>query len=150
MRAGAATGETEQRAAGIRIPMRCAEPGKCRDQIHIESVGDAGCECLDFAGALDDSESVAQPLHDRPRHEHAAFECVTSLLATPGDRAQQPIVRLHGPVTRIQQGKTSGAVSVLGHAGRKAGLSEQRRVLIAGDARNRQCVIVDVNERRVF
>ena len=97
---------------------------------------------LDLARRLDDAEPVAQPLHHRAGDERAALERV----ARPRRRASTPTVVSSpfcdgtGARAGVHQHERAGAVGALGVAGGEAGLAEQRRLLIAGDARDRDAV----------
>ena len=61
----------------------------------------------------------------------SAYSLRARLRAGGGDQA---VCRLHRLVAGVQQHEAAGAVGVLRHAGRVAGLAEQRRLLVAGDA----------------
>ncbi len=50
----------------------------------------------------------------------------------PADRGQHAMPRLDRRVARVHQQETARAVGILGHAGRKAGLAEGGRLLVAG------------------
>ena len=124
----------EQRAAGARIPVRCAESGEGRHQIDAVAMRHRACQLLDFRGALDDAEPVAQPLHDRAADENAAFERVVDLIADlPRDRGDEIVLRFNRFVARVHHQEATCAVGVLDHAWLGAHLAEQRRVLVAGD-----------------
>ena len=84
-------------------------------------------------------EPVAQPLHDGPGDEDAAFERVLEAIfaAPPCDRRKQVVGGRDRSLAGIEQHEAAGAVRVLREAGREAGLPEQRRLLVAGDAGDR-------------
>ena len=130
--------EADDGAARCRIPLRRAEAGEGRHEVDVAGVGHAGGQRLDVGGALDDAEAVAQPLHRGAAHEHAAFERVLA-----GRRGARPPSSAGGGarpaacVAGVHQHEAAGAVGVLGHARREAGLAEQRRLLVAGDAGQR-------------
>ena len=92
-------------------------------------------------------EPVAQPLHHRAADEDAAFERVLGLAADlPGDGREQPVARRDRPLAGVLQQEAAGAVGVLRQPGRHAHLAEQRRLLIAGDAGDRD--VADAERRR--
>ena len=49
--------------------------------------------------------------------------------------------RYNGVVAGVHHDEASGAVGVLGHAGRRAALTEQRGLLIAGDSGDRDAIV---------
>ena len=71
----------DQRAAGLRIPVRRAEPGEGRHEDDAAGVRHAGGERLDVGGLADEAEPVAQPLHGGAGDEDAAFEGVFARFA---------------------------------------------------------------------
>ena len=79
-------------------------------------------------------EAVAQPLHGGAAHEYAAFERVLAGSAAPGHGREQAVPRGLRLAAGVHEREAAGAVGVLGHAGAEAGLAEQRRLLVAGDA----------------
>ncbi|KAG1388873.1 hypothetical protein G6F58_013417 [Rhizopus delemar] len=124
--------------------MRRAKTGESRHHEDVVRVRHAGGQGFDFFRALDDSQAVAQPLHRRAGHDHAAFQHVRggpAFLAGPGQapahRRQQMVLRLHGFFAHVHQHEAAGAVGVFRHARLEAGLPERGRLLVAGHARAR-------------
>jgi len=85
-------------------------------------------------------QAVAQPLHHGTADENAAFErdmpvrpsvCAALVVSS---RCRDVWKLLAG----VHQHEAAGAIGVLGHAGREAGLAEQRALLVAGHAADRQ------------
>ena len=76
-------------------------------------------------------------MHHGTAYEHRSLQGVVPFVGMPGHRRQQTIVRGQGLATGIHQHETSGAVSVLCHPRRKAGLAEKSSVLITRNARER-------------
>ncbi len=124
--------------------MRAAEARECGHEIDAAAVGHTRGERFDFAGVADDPEPVSQPLHDCARDEHAAFERVLIVVSVArrrwsasrcreGDRA----------VARGHQQEAARSVGVLRHARLEARLAEQRGLLIAGNAGDRDLVTVE-------
>jgi hypothetical protein len=90
-------------------------------------------------------EAVAQPLDDGAANEHAAFERVVGApVALPRHRRQQVVARRHGGRPRVEEQEASGAVGIFRHSRRVAGLSEQCRLLIPGNSRDRNRYAIDV------
>ena len=142
MRAPGAARQADDRAARIRVPVRRAQAGERRDDVDAPVVGDACRERLNLDRRAEEAHLVAQPLHDRPGDEHAAFEgvlffrvariaCAPQLGSSGG---QQAILRSHQLVAGVQQHEATGAVGVLRHSGAVAALAEERRLLVAGDS----------------
>ena len=100
-------------------------------------VGTVG-QRLGFTCLADDLEPVAEPLHHRARDEDRAFERVGGFaFELVGDGSEQAVLRAHGLVPGVEQGKAAGAVGGFHHAGRKAGLADGGGLLIARDAEDR-------------
>ena len=86
----------------------------------------------------DDAEPVAEPLHRGAGDEDRAFERVGPLaLELVGDGGEQPVPRHHRLVAGVEQREAAGAVGRLEHARLEAGLADRRRLLVAGDAEDR-------------
>ena len=64
--AGAA-GDTDDRAPGVRVPLRAAEPGEGRNEEDAVGVGHDCGQRPDLGGVVDDPEPVAEPLDGRRR-----------------------------------------------------------------------------------
>ena len=88
----------------------------------------------------DDLQPVAQPLHGRAGHEDGALEGVgqDAVGGAPGRRAEQPGVGALHRAPGVGQDERPGAVGALGVALVEAGLAEERRLLVARDAGDRQ------------
>ena len=84
------------------------------------------------------SEAVAQPLDQRAGDRDRALEHVGRLVVAElvADRGQQA-VGADDLLAGVDEQERAGAVGVLGVAGLEAGLAEQRRLLVAEDARQR-------------
>ena len=90
-------------------------------------------------GVLDQPQPVAQPLQGGAGDEDAALHRVGHLAVQPvGHRGQQAVARAHRLASGVLDQEAAGAVGALHHARRKAGLADQRRLLVAGHAQHRQ------------
>ena len=118
--------------------MRRAEPGKTGHQVKaLARVGARG-EIAGFGRSRDHAEPIAQPLHRRTGDKDAAFEGIGgAAVESIGDRRQQTVMGAGRRAADVDERKGAGAVSRFDHAGRKAALSDQRRLLIAGHRRDR-------------
>ena len=127
-------GEADDSPARVRVPVRSAQAGKGRHEIHAAGIGNAGGELLDVDRFADEAQAVAQPLHYRAAGEDAPFQrelLRTRLRRASGDQAALGRDRL---AAGVQKQEAPGAVGVLRHARLVAGLAEERRLLVAGDS----------------
>src|SRR5207302_1448861 len=126
-------------APRIMLPVRGVQPRKRRHEIHASIVLDGPRKCFDFRARADQAEVVAQPLHQRARDRNAALQCVMCRLAAKpeGNRREQTTFGLNGPLASVHQEKASSAISILCFTGTKAGLPDERSLLIAQNARDR-------------
>src|SRR5207248_3079681 len=84
------------------------------------------------------AETVAKPLHRGAGHERAALDRVPDAATdVPRDRREEAAVARTRLVAGIGEQEAARAVRVLRLAGGEARLAEQRRLLIAGEARDR-------------
>ena len=92
--------------------------------------------------ALDDAEVVPEPLDRGARDEGRAFEGVdgsaAELAEVPRDRGDQAVGRSRARRPDVGEHEAPGAVGRLRHAPLEAGLAEQGRLLVSGDARHRR------------
>ena len=117
--------------------MRRAQARKGRHEIDAAIVLHALGQSFDLGRGLDDAEPVAQPLNRRAGDEHAAFKRVfRAAVDLPGDRCKQIVLRWNRLLARVHEHEAAGAVGVLHHARIGAHLTEERGLLIAGDARD--------------
>ena len=125
-------------AARIRIPVRGSHARQCRNEIHSSAVRNRSGQILDFRRVPDDAETVPEPADHRSGDEDAAFEGIIHPVPYfPRDRGQQAVLGEHGLVAAVHEKETAGAVGVLHRPLLHAHLSEERRLLVADDARNR-------------
>src|SRR4030095_10621896 len=128
----------DDRPARVRIPVRRAESGKRGDEVHAAVVRDAQRERLDVCRGANETEAVANPLHDGAADEHAPLEGVFSAPADlPRDGGYQLLARGNRARPDVLQKEATGAVRVFRHARRPAHLTEERGLLIAGDSGDR-------------
>src|SRR5437867_8488948 len=125
-------------APRIMLPVRSVQPRKRRHEIHASIVLDGPRKCFDFRARADQAEVVAQPLHQRARDRDAAFKCVMCRFAAEPEcnRREQTALGLNGLLASVHQEKASSAISILCFTGTKAGLPDERSLLIAQNARD--------------
>src|SRR5260370_3482151 len=76
VRRGRTTGETNDGAAGIRVPVRRSQSNKRRNKIDATVVWDRKGQLFYFGRSADDLEAVAQPLDHSAGNEDASFQGV--------------------------------------------------------------------------
>ncbi len=149
LRPAGVAGDAEDGAPRIGVPIGRAEPGEGRHNGDAARVGDARGEGFDIGGRVDDAEAVAQPLHGGAGDEDATLERIgAGAVETIGDRGQQAVCRGDGLGPGVRQHEGAGAVGAFHHAGREAGLADERCVLIARDAGDRHRRAQKVGRRR--
>ena len=117
--------------------MRRAEAHKRGHDIAAGGIRNAACAVLRFCGAPDEPKLIPQPLDRRTRNEDGPFKrIIHAAFHAPGDGRHKAVAGGDGRVPRVHQKETSRAVGVLRFARRKAGLPEQRRLLVTRRARN--------------
>ena len=130
-----AASESKDRAARVGIPMGRSQSHEGRDEKYTAVVRHRVRQRFDFMGSSNHPQSVAQPLDDRAAHKDAAFEGILGYIFDfPGNRSNQPIGGRHRASTSVLQHETSGAVGIFRQAGMGASLAKQRRLLIPGNA----------------
>ena len=88
--------QADQQSAGVRVPVRRAQPHKRRHQHHPARVRYACGERLHLGRGADEFQIVAQPLHHSAADEDAAFERVLQAMLRAGrQRGNQPVLRAH-------------------------------------------------------
>ena len=128
-------GDAANGAVCVLVPIGGAHAGEGRDEVYAAVVRDRRRQGLDFGGAPDDAEAVAEPLDDGTAHEDGAFQGVIDLVADlPGDGGEEVVLREDGLLARVHQKEAAGAVGVLHAAGFGAHLAEEGGLLVAGDA----------------
>ena len=87
-----AAGQAEDRAAGIRVPVRGAEAGKRRNDVHAVGILHFGGEIFGIERVANQLHLIAQPLNRGARHKHRAFQRIVHLTArAAGDSRQQAV-----------------------------------------------------------
>ena len=109
-------------------------------QHHSAGIGNLIGEVVDLFGALNDLETVAQPLDHGAGIEKAAFKAVDgdSVCIGPPQGAQQPGVGPTDLVAGVDHEEGSGAVRAFAFSGLQAELSEGGGLLIPEHGLDRQ------------
>src|SRR6185503_15269740 len=81
---------------------------------------------------------ITQPFDQASRNENRTFERIAANVSElPGDGGEEAMLARTLRVAGIGEDEGTGTVSRLRIAGRKAGLADRRRLLIAGQSGNR-------------
>ena len=89
-----AASQADDRAAGVRVPIRRTQADERRHEIDAARIGRLGRQLLDLGRGADQAQPVAEPLHDRAGDEDRAFQAIGDLAAdAPADRRQQAMPR---------------------------------------------------------
>src|SRR5690606_22247083 len=121
-------------------PMRCAETDEAGHHVDVLlRIGRRGHRsCL--GGGLEQLEAVAEPLYGCARNEDRAFERISRLtIEAEADGREQAVLRADQLSAGIQYGEAARAVRGFHHARIEASLTDQRRLLVAGNAPDRDC-----------
>src|SRR5262245_29988126 len=97
--------QTGDHSASVLVPMWRVEARKSWNEVHASVVLHRASEHLDVCAVLDESQIVAEPLHERASDGDAAFERIASrsITETVGDGRQEPTIRTHQRVAGVQQ-----------------------------------------------
>ncbi len=133
------TREAGDNAARVGAPAWRVEARKGGHEINVAIVRDRARERFDGFAAVDDPEIVAQPLHQRPGDGDGSLQRVNGfrLAELIGERRHQPLGGDFRRLAGVHQQEAAGAVSVLGLARLQAGLPQQRALLVADRAGER-------------
>ena len=130
--------QADDHATSTGIPIRSAEANKGRHEVDAIGVVHRRHQLLDIRRRFDRLKTIAQPLHCGASHEHRSLKCVGGLAANlPRHRRQQALLRRHRLVAGVEQHEAAGAIGVLRRTSFEARLAEERRLLVAGIARDR-------------
>ena len=133
----AAAGQPHDGAAGVHIPVGGAKPGKGRHNVDAAVILQPVGKVLAVRGLLDQVQFIPDPLNDRTADEYAALQGIAgATVGAGGHGGHQPVLALEKVAAGVHQQKAAGAVGVFGLTGLKAGLPEQRCLLVAGAAGN--------------
>ena len=128
----------DDRAAGVRSPVRSEQAGECGHEGHAAGVVDLRGEGLGLGRVVDDAELVAQPLDGRPGDRDRALQCVHGRFVAEAvaERGDQTALGPHDLRSGVEHQEVAGAVRVLEAAWLEADLTDEGRVLVAEVARD--------------
>ena len=126
--------------ARILIPMRRTQAYKSRNHVAAVGIGHRFRHSFGFGSIANQPQLITQPLDSSTGNKNGAFKRIFHLAVyTPGDSCNKTVFAVYRLFAGIHQHKTARTVGIFCFAGCKAGLSEQRTLLVtcsAGD-RNR-------------
>ena len=135
---GGAAGNAHNGTAGVHIPVRRTQTGKGGHDVNAAVVRHLLGVVFRVAAFLDHAQAVAHPLDDGTAYKDAALQRVLHpAVQADGDGRDQAVPAAADGVAGVHQQKAAGAVGVLGLALAKAALSEQRSLLVTGNAGHR-------------
>ncbi len=118
--------------------MRRTQAYKSRNHVATVGIGYRFRHSLGFGGIANQAQLITQPLDSSAGNENRAFECIFYLAVyTPGNSCNKTVFAVYRLFTGIHQHKTARTIGIFCFAGCKAGLSEQRTLLIACSAGDR-------------
>ena len=127
----------EQRTARICVPPWGAQSDKSGDQIHFFRRSRLGSKHIHVGCGRDHLERVPQPLHRGTSDKDRAFQRIgaraTQLVR---NRREQPIVRGHRLLARVEEEEAPGTIGRLHHPWGEAALSDSCRLLVTHHAAN--------------
>ena len=127
-----AAGQAHDGAAGVLVPVRRAQTGERGHDVAAVRVLNLLRHVLAVAGVLQQMQLVPQPLDGCARHKNRAFQRVIyPSVQSPRHGGDQPVLGEYRLLAGVHQQKAAGAEGALGLALRKAGLAEQRGLLVA-------------------
>ena len=139
------TREADHRASCVHVPMRRAEARERRHEIHAACVRHLGRKIFRVPSLPDEPQLVAQPLDDCTADKNRALERILHAPAEADrDRGNKPVHAFHRRLACVHEQKAACAVGVFRIAGCKAALTEQRRLLVACNARDRHLHALNV------
>ena len=88
-----ATGQADDGASCIRVPMRRTQADECGNDVDTAVVVYRCGQTLDVGRGVDDAEAITQPLDDRPADKDAPLQrIVCPPFTLPRDRRQELMV----------------------------------------------------------
>ena len=132
---GGAPGNAHDGTPGVHVPIGGAKACESRYDKNAPCIRHALRQSVALRRTGDEPQFVPQPLDGAAGVEDATLQGIGGGSSqAPGHRRHQPRARAHRGLPHVHQGKTTGAIGVFGLARGEAGLSEQRRRLVAGAA----------------
>ena len=118
--------------------MRCPQSDKGRHHVAAVGIGYRFRHSLGFGSIANQAQLITQPLDSSAGNENRAFQCIFHLAVyAPGDSCNKAVFAVYRLFAGIHQHKTARAIGIFCFAGCKAGLSEQRTLLVTSSAGDR-------------
>ena len=137
MRLRRATGDADDSAAGIHIPVRSAQAYECRYYINTAVVLNLLGHPLGIRGRIYHADAVTEPLDSGTGYEDGTFESVFNFaVKPPGNGRYKAVLGFMDFRTRVHEHEAAGTVGILSHARLEAVLTKESRLLVTGSAGN--------------
>ena len=118
--------------------MRRTQAYKSRNHVAAVGIRYRFCHSLGFGSIANQSQLITQPLDSSAGNENRTLQRIFYLAVhTPGDSCNKTVFAVYRLFAGIHQHKTARTVGIFCFSGCKAGLSEQRTLLIACSAGDR-------------
>ena len=135
---GGTAGDAHDGTAGVHIPVRCTQTGKGGHDVNAAVIRYLLGVVFCVTAFLDHAQAVAHPLDHSTAHKDAALQRILHpAVQADGNGRDQAVPAAADGIAGVHQQKATGAVGVLGLALAKAALSEQRSLLVTGNAGHR-------------
>ena len=127
------TGQPHDRAAGILIPVGSSKSRKCRHDVTAVCIRYLSRKILGIRCGIHQMKLITKPLDRSTGHKYGSLQNIGDLsVKSPSDGRDQPVIGKYRFISCVHQKEATGSVCILGLAFLKAGLSEQRRLLVTG------------------
>ena len=138
MRLRRTAGDTDNRTAGIHIPVRSAQTYESRYDINAAVVFHFLGNPFGVRSGVYHANAVTEPLDSGTSYEDGTFESVFNFaIKTPSDGRYEAILGFVNFRTRVHEHEAASAVGVLSHARLEAVLAKECCLLVTSSASNR-------------
>ena len=127
------TGQSHDRAAGILIPVGSSKSRKRRHDVAAVCIRYLSRKILGIRCGIHQMKLITKPLDRSTSHKYGSLQNISDLsVKSPSDGRNQPVIGKYRFISCIHQKKATGSICILGFTFLKAGLPEQRRLLVPG------------------
>ena len=134
-----ATGEADDAATGVHVPIGSTETGERGDEVDAVGVGDGLGEFVAAGSLVDHLQFIAQPLDGGAAVEGGAFEAVGDVVVRqrPGDTGDEVALGLDSLFAGVHEQEAAGTIGGLDDAVLERALTEESGGLVADGAGDR-------------
>ena len=131
-----ATGEADDAATGVHVPIGSTETGERGDEVDAVGVGDGLGEFVAAGSLVDHLQFIAQPLDGGAAVEGGAFEAVGDVVVRqrPGDTGDEVALGLDSLFAGVHEQEAAGTIGGLDDALLECALAEEGGGLVADGA----------------